>query len=140
MVSLEAVLKSMDTVDWSNVPDLKPSDNHHKFSKDKFQDYFERLRVGGVTDFGLVLDLGCGALSVSVVHPNTIGLDYSWEGIKYLRQNRVKAIYGDLRQLQLGWDEDRLNLDDNCLDTVLSFSPPVNEVLEDLPNPSNWEK
>jgi hypothetical protein len=129
MVSVDELLKRMNEVDWSKVPDYphKLTDYFIEEERKRFQKYFDMLKSNGVSFEGDALDLGCGLVSFAVVYPNTVGLDSQLRVLKELRKRGIKAIQGDIRKMEF---------DKNSFDTVLSFYPPASDIAETLPNPA----
>jgi len=127
MVSVDELLKRMDEVDWSKIPDYPhelTSDGVEK-ERQRFQKYFDLLKSNGVPFEGDVLDLCCGPVSFATVYPDTIGLDSQLHVVKELRKRGVKAIQGDIRKMEF---------DESSFDNVLSFYPPANDIAENLSN------
>lgn len=137
MVSLDEVLKKMDQIEWENVPDVNRDPGSIRLNNEKFEKFLQILSSNGYKDLGLILDLGCGT-GFSSLYQNYVGLDINLSSVKGLREKNVKAIHGDLRFLQTGVGKN-LRLDKNCVDSVTCFYPPVNEILEDMPDLNDFE-
>ena len=112
---LEELLREMDNYDWDNVPDIFPD-------KELKIEFFKKyLRKAGIEFSGSVLDLCCGPVSFGEVYDNVVGFDIKPQFIKQLRNNGIRGIIGDIRDIPF---------EDKNFDYVVCSCPPTRPSLE----------